>query len=74
MILWQFVILIVLLIVAQWSAEVRDGKRNELLKQMLDRLSDIEERLEPISDLPENIASAMYRAVERREDAARQPF
>jgi hypothetical protein len=68
MILWQFILLIVLLAIAQWAAETRDSKRNEILNQVLNQLSDIEKQLNPISDLPADLARAIYREGESRRE------
>jgi hypothetical protein len=38
MILWQFVVLMLFLIVCQWALEVRDSKRNALLAEILHHL------------------------------------
>lgn len=64
MILWQFIVLVALLAVIEWAAEVRDSRRNDLLKQLLDQLSDIEKQVTPITDLPENIRRALMRQQE----------
>lgn len=68
MILWQFILLIVLLAIAVWAAETRDSKRNEILNQVLNQLSDIEKQLNPISDLPADLARAIYREGESRRE------
>ena len=72
MILWQFVVLMIFLVVCQWAAEVRDGKRNERLDRLLQQLSDMEDRLSPLTDLPTDIARAIYREQEKREENARR--
>ena len=66
--LWQFVVLMIFLAVCQWAAEVRDGKRNERIERLLNQLSDIENRLSPIIDLPADIARAIYREGESRRE------
>lgn len=66
MILWQFIVLMIFLVVCQWAAEVRDGKRNERLDRLIDQLADIEKQLTPITDLPADIARAIYREGESR--------
>jgi hypothetical protein len=68
MILWQFILLIVLLAIAEWAAEARDSKRNEILNQVLNQLSDIEKQLNPISNLPADLARAIYREGESRRE------
>jgi hypothetical protein len=70
MILWQFVTLIVLLIVGQWAAEVRDSKRNARLDSLLQQLADIEKQLNPITDLPADIARAIHRETDSRREYA----
>ena len=45
MILWQFVVLMVFLVVCEWAAEQRNSKRNEKLERLLNQLSDIENRV-----------------------------
>ena len=70
MILWQFIVLMIFLAVCEWAAEQRDSKRNERLDRLLDQLSDIEKQLQPISDLPADIAGALYREGERRREDA----
>jgi hypothetical protein len=47
---------------------VRDGKRNELLKQLTHQLGEIENRVNPITDLPADIARAIYREGESRRE------
>jgi hypothetical protein len=68
MILWQFVVLMVFLVVCEWAAEQRNSKRNEKLERLLNQLSHIENRLNPIADLPADIARAIYREGENRRD------
>jgi hypothetical protein len=68
MILWQFIVLIGFLAVCEWAAEQRDSKRNERLDRLCLQLSDIENQLAPISDLPANIASAIYSEGESRRE------
>jgi hypothetical protein len=68
MILWQFIILMIFIVVGQWAAEVRDTKRNERLDRLLQQLSEIKDRLGPISDLPADVARAVYREGESRRE------
>ena len=68
MILWQFIVLMCFLAVCEWAAEVRDSKRNALLKQLMDHLGEIENRITPPSDLPTDIARAIYREGESRRE------
>lgn len=68
MILWQFIVLLAFLAVCEWAAEMRDSKRNELLKQLMLQLGEVENRLGLINDLPTDIARAMYREGESRRE------
>lgn len=68
MILWQFIVLMVFLVICELAAEQRDSKRNERLDRLLNELSDIENKLIPITDLPTDIARAIYREGENRRD------
>ena len=65
---WQFFGLIFLLLVCEWAAEIRDGKRNQRLDRLLKQLADIEIHLKPIDNLPANIARAIYLEGERRRE------
>jgi hypothetical protein len=68
MILWQFIVLMIFLAVCEWAGEQRDSKRNERLDRLLLQLSDIENQLIPISDLPANIGRAVYSEGESRRE------
>jgi hypothetical protein len=68
MILWQFIVLMVFLGICAWGAEQRDSKRNERLDKLLLQLSAIEDRLGPLTDLPADIARAIFRQGEDRRE------
>jgi hypothetical protein len=54
--------------VGQWAAEIRDSKRNELLKPLMHQLREGEHQLGSINDLTADIARAVYREGEVRRD------
>jgi hypothetical protein len=62
---WQFWLGWLTFLVWMWSAEVRDGRRQAKLQELLVQLCDMESHLATLHDLPADIRRQLMRQEER---------